>query len=260
MRKEDISRGYLKDQQRQHRDALSIQDPPERRAVAVVGSDRRSNIGRAIAIRLKADGFDRVLEPPIDELDVTDPVSIQEAWFRAQEVDTLVLSHGVNEMNWFEDAELIDHVFRTNLIGTAKAAQAFVRATLGNKFHKTIILIGSMAYCNVLNSSAVYCASKAGLAMLARCLAWELAPKGYTVVAVHPSNVEGTPMTEATIMGLMRVRHLTREEAEEYWGAVLPKEDWLQPEDIADLVSYLVKGGAGGYLAGANLELRGGQR
>lgn len=259
MQKEAISRNYLAAQKRAHAGALKLTDEPDQRAAVVVGSDRHLNIGSHIALRLKADGFDTVYEPPMNELNVLVPSSC-ERYFAREEADTLVLAHGVNEMAWFENASRIGHVINTNLTGTAYAAQAFVRATLDKPYHKHIVMIGSMAYCNVLNASATYCASKAGLAMLARCLAWELAPKGYTVVAVHPSNVEGTPMTEATIQGIMRVRDVDREVAEEYWGAVLPKDTWLQPEDIADVVSYIVGGGAGGYLSGANIELRGGQR
>jgi ketoreductase len=116
-----------------------------------------------------------------------------------------------------------------------------------------------MAYKAVLNGSSPYCAAKAGLAHFARCLAWELAPKAFDVFCVHPSNTKGTPMTEETIKGLMRYRGLDRKEAEAYWGAVLPKWQWLLPENIADLVSFLVSGKAE-YLSGANLDMAGGQR
>ena len=66
-------------------------------------------------------------------------------------------------------------------------------------------------------------------------------------------------MTEETIKGLMRYRYLTRSEAEEYWGASLPKERWLQPADIAETVAFLISGKAD-YLSGSNIEMAGGQR
>ena len=66
-------------------------------------------------------------------------------------------------------------------------------------------------------------------------------------------------MTRKTIEGLMRYRHLTLEQATAYWGAVLPKDHWLQPEEIADTVYHLISGKAD-YQSGANIELAGGQR
>ena len=147
----------------------------------------------------------------------------------------------------------------TNLTATMLLVRDFVRFTLLLPYRKHIVLIGSMAGTHVLNASAAYCASKAGLAMYVRAAAWELAPKGYDVFGVNPSNTEGTPMTAKTIDGLARYRGLSREEATAYWGACLPKAAWLQPADIAGVVAFLLSG-AGSYLSGANLDLAGGQR
>ena len=116
-----------------------------------------------------------------------------------------------------------------------------------------------MAYNHPLNGSAVYCASKAGLAMLMKCLAWELAPKGYDVYTIHPSNVEDTPMSDDTIDGLRRYRNMTLPEAEAYWGDSPIRDEILTKWEIADLVRTLLSPNTG-YLSGAQLELSGGQR
>jgi NAD(P)-dependent dehydrogenase (short-subunit alcohol dehydrogenase family) len=171
------------------------------------------------------------------------------------------MSHGANHLDWVEDAPIDknNNTIDVNLKGSINLAQRFVRGTIDRPYKKTIIAIGSMAYRSVLNGSAAYCASKAGLAMFMRCLAWELAPKGFGVYTIHPSNTLGAPMSEETIVGLMRYRGLSREEARDYWGASLPKKQWLTPENISDMVNFILSGKAE-YLSGSNIELPGGQR
>jgi NAD(P)-dependent dehydrogenase (short-subunit alcohol dehydrogenase family) len=175
--------------------------------------------------------------------------------------DTLIACHGVTHLDWFEDISLekAREIFDVNLFGSFAVAQKFVQATISQPYRKRIIFIGSMAYTKVLNGSAAYCASKAGLAMLTRCLAWELAPKGYDVYCVHPSNVEGTPMSEETIQGLMRYRRIGREAAEAYWSDTVLRDHQLTKDEIAFTVRVLLTSGAE-YMAGSNIELAGGAR
>jgi NAD(P)-dependent dehydrogenase (short-subunit alcohol dehydrogenase family) len=175
--------------------------------------------------------------------------------------DTLIACHGVTHLDWFENVSLekVREIFDVNLFGSFAVAQKFVQATMNNRGRKRIIFIGSMAYTKVLNASAAYCASKAGLAMLTRCLAWELAPKGYDVYCVHPSNVEDTPMSEETIKGLMRYRGMEREEAEMYWTDTVLRDHQLTKSEIAFTVRTLLTSGAE-YMAGSNIELAGGAR
>jgi len=171
------------------------------------------------------------------------------------------LANGYTHLDWIEnqpDKEIIESVF-VNLSVSMLAAKHFVQNTINNPWPKYIVFIGSMAYRSVLNGSAPYCAAKAGLAHFARCIAYELAPKNYNVFCIHPSNTEGTPMTEKTIVDLQRYRNLTRDEAEQYWGHGLPRLNWLQSTDIAELVAFLVSGKAD-YLSGGNIDLTGGQR
>jgi meso-butanediol dehydrogenase/(S,S)-butanediol dehydrogenase/diacetyl reductase len=175
--------------------------------------------------------------------------------------DALIACHGVMDLNWFESAsgKKVRQIFDVNLTGNYMLAQEFVRATIDSEHRKKIIFMGSMAYTKVLNASAAYCASKAGLAMLTRCLAWELAPKGYDVYCVHPSNVEDAPMSEETIQGLMRYRDLSLEQAVAYWRDSVIRDHQLTKEEISFTVSMLLRGEAG-YMSGSNIELAGGAR
>jgi NAD(P)-dependent dehydrogenase (short-subunit alcohol dehydrogenase family) len=220
-------------------------------SIAINGSRKEGSIGKAIVDKFKHNSW-MVWELEGD---------VRTAVYEFKGYDTLILSHGVVHMDWLEDApeEKIEEVINVNLVGTIRLIQQFVCSTINEPYKKKIISIGSMAYRNVLNGSSSYCASKAGLAHFIRCAAWELAPKGFDVYCVHPSNTEGAPMSEDTIEGLMRYRNLTRQQAEAYWGAILPRADWLQPEDIADVVEFLVNGNSA-YISGSQIDLAGGQR
>lgn len=174
----------------------------------------------------------------------------------------LVMCHGTNAMGWFEETNIESArlVMDVNLFGSYRMAVEFVRATIDLPYRKKIVMMGSMAYTKVLNASAAYCASKAGLSMLARCMAFELAPKGYDVFIVHPSNVDGTPMAADTIEGIARYRGVTTEEAEEYWADSYLRGRSLTTDEIASLVLDLIERPDRVFLAGTDIELNGGAR
>ena len=250
MSKDAISRSYMETMKNEH----ASKPYKEKPRIVINGAEKRGSIGEAIYNRL----YDSVKVDDIFRLsgDVRD-----EEYAFNPEIDVLIMCHGTLHIDWLENApyEKVKEVIDVNLTGSINLIQQFVRDTINAPHKKKIISIGSMAYRNVLNGSAAYCASKAGLAHYIRCAAWELAPKGYDVYCVHPSNTEGAPMSEATIKGIMRYRNLDRAAAEAYWGAVLPREHWLQPQDVAEIVKFLVEGNSA-YLSGSQIDLGGGQR
>lgn len=258
MIKEEVSSEYIASQKGMHGDRAEM---PVSRHIVVFGVGE-GNIGEAIAETYMAGGADLSIAPP--KLDVANYGDVWE-WMATlpDDMDTLVLSQGANSMAWFEDQApgTMADVVAANLTGSMNVAHAFVNMTMMQRHLKHIVFVGSMAYKKVLNASAPYCASKAGLAMLAECLGWELTPKGYRVFCVHPSNVENTPMTRETVKGIAAYRGMSMAEAEEYWGAVNLMPAWLQKEDVADAVVTLTDGADHhGFLSGSQIELKGGQR
>lgn len=222
---------------------------PKLPSVLMTGTERAGSIGEAIARRFDfASSYIGDVTQDIDRRQLRGH-------------DTLIMCHGEVHLDWFEDAPLdrVKAIFDVNLFGSYNMAQAFVQESIGLDVRKRIVMIGSMAHRAVLNGSSAYCASKAGLAHLARCMAWELAPKGYDVYCVHPSNTLGAPMSEATIIGLMRYRGLGREEAEAYWNDSPIRTNTLTPEDIAEVVKSLIDNKSG-YMSGSQVELAGGLR
>lgn len=257
--KAELSSSYLQ-VQKSLREGFTF---PENRRALVIGTTDGPNIATYIAKSLLEAGFE-VWAPDRSILDALMPYELC-AWLRQHgPFDTLVLANAQTHLDWFEN-QTYDHIAKVldnTLVGSVLAANVFVKETIDLMFLKNIVFVGSMAYRKVLNGSSVYCAAKAGLAHFAECLGYELTPKGYRVFCVHPSNVEDTPMTEETIKGLMRYRNLSREEAEEYWGAENLMPEWLQAQHIGEVVRLLVDGEHEGlqWLTGTNIELTGGQR
>jgi NAD(P)-dependent dehydrogenase (short-subunit alcohol dehydrogenase family) len=179
-------------------------------------------------------------------------------------VDTLIICAATTHLDWFEN-QLLDYqieVLHDTLLCPMVATQQFVRTTIHTPWVKHIVYIGSMAYRQVLNASAPYCAAKAGLAHFSRCMAWELGPKGYRVFTIHPGNVLDTPMTETTIKGIMDYRDLDRDQAEAYWASVEPPMGFLSKQEIASVVEDLVtnENEPWAHAIGGQIELAGGMR
>jgi NAD(P)-dependent dehydrogenase (short-subunit alcohol dehydrogenase family) len=246
MSKESISKSYIDEQKEKH--GWKKAPDPTIRLMAITGAAKEGSIGESIinTIFTPVHRFDEnVIAEDFDFKNYTD----------------LIMCHGYTYLNWIENMpnKETQRIIDVNLYGSIRVMQQFIQQTIDAPYRKKIISIGSMAYRNVLNGSAAYCASKAGLNMFIRCAAWELAPKAYDVYIIHPSNVEYTPMTQDTIQGLIRYRNLSVNEATEYWEANNPRELFLTKYEIAQLVQHLLFGDTS-YLAGGPIELAGGQR
>jgi NAD(P)-dependent dehydrogenase (short-subunit alcohol dehydrogenase family) len=253
--KDKISSDYLSETKRQYLEGVAY--VPTRRKILILGWDN-GNIAEGIELAIR------------EAYPTADVACYAYHQLRAQALegleslatfDTIVFANGETHLDWIEDQpwDKIHSVLLNSLEASMQGTSQFVRHTLNAPYRKNIVYIGSMAYNHVLNGSAPYCAAKAGLAMFARCMAWELAPKNYDVFCIHPSNTEGTPMTQATIEGLQRYRGLSRAQATSYWAASLPKDRWLNRMDIGHVVAELIDG-QHQYLSGSPIELAGGQR
>jgi len=133
-------------------------------------------------------------------------------------VDVLVNNAGI-----FLDKPLLEtgvdeweRVLRVNLSGQFYCIKAFVPHMLGRGGH--VINISSTSGKKPYERQGAYCASKYGVLGLTKVLALELREAGVHVSAICPGGVD----TE-----LVRGK--------------LDRPDWLEPEDIAEVVAFLLK-------------------
>jgi NAD(P)-dependent dehydrogenase (short-subunit alcohol dehydrogenase family) len=222
--KEEIHREYLKDI-----DRLRTVPEPIQRNVLVVGSDRQSNVGNAVAVQLRNQGAE-VSETGEDDTEFYgNPI---DGW---SQFTDLVLCNGMTHLDWIEDQppDKIADVIYNCLTASILYVHRFVGETIQNLVRKRIVIVGSMASERVLNASSPYCAAKAGLSHFVDCMAWELTAKGFTVSLVNPGNIKDTPMTHRTIQGIMDYRHLDEVDASMYWASTLLADRFLSAADVA---------------------------
>ena len=231
------------------------------RTAVVTGAG--SGIGRAIAERLRADGYQVAaldLNPPdgTEDLaaDVTDRAQVDAALAdvrkRLGPVTILVNAAGMDGFKRFADLSFAawQRLIDVNLNGVFHCVQAVL---------PDMVEAGWGRIVNISSSSAQsgqpfmthYVASKSAVNGLTKALALELGPAGITVNAVPPGFID-TPM-------------LRRAESRELIGGTV--EDHIQrtpvrrvgrPEDIAAACSFLVSEEAG-YITGQILGVNGGR-
>lgn len=223
------------------------------RCVGIVGSDQNFNVGAYVGKNVAMAGG-TVIEY---EKYTLNPTKFEE---QSKMMTDLVICAASVHMDWIEDITESDvyKVLFDSLMTPINCTSTFAETSMEAPHRKHIVFVGSMAHRQVLNASSIYCAAKAGLAHFARCAAWELTPKGFTIGTVHPGNIEGTGMTEDTIDGIAQYRGISLDEARAYWGSVKLTDKWLQPWEVADEVMRLLESTP--HHSGCQIELAGGLR
>jgi NAD(P)-dependent dehydrogenase (short-subunit alcohol dehydrogenase family) len=230
----------------------------------VTGSD--SGIGRASAVALAAAGFDVGVTWHSDEagaqktaaevaehsrravvrrLDLADPPAAADTVDDVAEelggLDVLVNNAGTGSGAPFLDLDYADwrKTLTVDLDGAFLVAQRAARRMVDQGRGGRIINVTSVHEHYPLVGSAAYCAAKAGLGLLTKVMAVELAEYGITVNAVAPGEI-ATPMTGQA--------------DEDPRGKDRPGIPVGRPGDareIAAVIGFLA-GGAAGYVTGAS--------
>jgi len=238
--------------------------------VALVTGGSRG-IGRAIALRLAADGAEVVLnyrenEAAAEEavqlvraakgvasstrFDIADPegarAGVQSIVDRAGRLDILVNNAGttadalvlrLKEEEW-------ERALRVNLTGAFHCTKVALRVMIRGRYGRIVNLSSVVAEMGNAGQVA-YAAAKAGLEGLTKSLAREVASRGITVNAVAPGFVE-TDMTAAL-----------SEEQRAFYTNVIPAGRVARPEEVAAAVAFLASPEAG-YITGHVLHVNGG--
>jgi NAD(P)-dependent dehydrogenase (short-subunit alcohol dehydrogenase family) len=145
------------------------------------------------------------------------------------------------------DDQMIDTVIDVNLKAPIRLAREAVRHMQRGS---VIVHVGSVGGLAAQYQAAAYSASKAGLEMLTRALALELAERGIRVVGVAPGDIKTYRDAGA---------HQARNsEGFKRYGRVNPLSRRGRPEDVAQAVSFLVSPSAA-YITGTTLVVDGGR-
>jgi 3-oxoacyl-[acyl-carrier protein] reductase len=238
------------------------------RTAIVTGASR--GIGRTVAKRLAKDGFDVVVnyasnakeaDTVVAEIqssggramaigaDVGNAADVENLFAEALKafgnVDVVVNNAGIMPLSLIGkgDVATFDQVIQTNLRGTFLVmAQAAQHVSPGGR----IIAFSSSVVIRSVPTYGAYIASKAGVEGLVHVLANELRGRNITVNAVAPGPVG----TELFLHGKSpeQIAELAK---------LAPLERLGEPEDIADVVSFLA-GEDGGWINSQVLRPNGG--
>jgi len=130
-----------------------------------------------------------------------------------------------------------DAVINTNLTGPFKMIRDCLPDMMSNQWGR-IVNIASTAANTAASTHAAYCASKAGLLGLTRAVALEGADNGVTCTTVSPTWVE-TEMLRSSIETMAGSSGQTIEQVRAEIASSNPQNRLVQPEEIAELVSFL---------------------
>lgn len=159
-------------------------------------------------------------------------------------VDVLVNAAGV-----YDEASIVDHPddvwddqIDVNLNGTFRMIRA-VMPHMKSAGWGRIVNLASMAAHTGMANNAAYCASKAGLLGLGRCVSLEGAAYGVTCVSISPTWVE-TEMLRKFIDADVATSGKSLEEVRGDYAKSNPQNQLVQPEEVAELAAYLVSDAA----------------
>jgi 3-oxoacyl-[acyl-carrier protein] reductase len=230
----------------------------------IVVTGAGTGIGRAIAIRLAAEGASLTLTgrrlPPLEETasscreagpgDVgvvscdirrreAVNTTLDAATARRGPLYACVANAGIGGPNQPGPDDRFDDIVATNLGGTYSTLRAAQRNLADGPEARHLVIIASILGRIGVPGYTGYCASKTALIGLARALAMELAPDNVQVNAVCPGWV-ATDMAWEGIDGMAAAMDTDRDGALAVAMQDVPLGRMSQPRHVAGLVSWLL--------------------
>lgn len=214
-----------------------------------------SGMGLAISKKLKQMGMEVAIfdiQSPPDgfqyfKVDIRNDMEIKEALLKMSHIDVLVNNAGVYFEKYLEDTtnDEIDKMVDVNIKGTYLMTRNAFPKILESR--GSIVIIGSCLGLVPELTSPLYCTTKAGLIMFTKCLAQQYADCGVRVNCILPGPID-TPLLQKSFLD---------KGAAERCANRIPIRRIGKPEDIANMVAFLVSDEAG-YITGGAFPVDGG--
>lgn len=148
----------------------------------------------------------------------------------------------IDESEW-------DAILDTNLKGYFLVGQAVARHMIQSRVGGAIVNVSSAGQKVAAPNLTHYCVAKAGIAMLTKQMALELAPHGIRVNAVCPGLIETDLNRQDIADPTFRERRLAR----------IPLKEIGTPDDVVGAVVFLASADEARLVTGASLFIDGGQ-
>lgn len=239
-------------------------------------------IGKALAARLGEEGFNIVIsdmdnasaqetakelaDTGIETLSVEADVSKQEEQFSLIEkvvkkfgsVDVFINNAGIDQVQAIEDItpDNLEKIFAVNVYGTIYGTQAAAKQMKEQEHGGKIINACSIAGKTAFELLGAYSSTKFAVQGITQAAALELAQYSITVNAYCPGIV-GTDMWDRIDEGMVEYKGLEPGEAWEQNVSSIPLNRSQEPEDVANLVSFLASSNSD-YMTGQAINIDGG--
>ncbi|MGH1486395.1 MAG: 3-hydroxybutyrate dehydrogenase [Cellvibrionaceae bacterium] len=179
------------------------------------------------------------------ELNVTSAEHIDHAIKQAGRIDVLVNNAGIQHVSRLDEFpvdrwKLITEILLTGPAMMTRAALPLMR----EQGFGRIINIGSIHSIIASPFKSAYVAAKHGLIGFSKVVALETADTDITINTICPSYVK-TPLVEQQIKNQAKEHGITEEEViQEIMLAPMPKKSFIDTQEIAETVDYLISPGA----------------
>jgi NAD(P)-dependent dehydrogenase (short-subunit alcohol dehydrogenase family) len=187
-------------------------------------------------------------------MDVADKNSVKNAFreLENERINICINSAGIAGRTYIFEEDEINHfenIIQTNVMGVWYVTKAVSNHMKDHGVAGSVINIASVGGANYSKAGlSGYCASKAAVIQITKCLVGELAPYNIRINAILPGTII-TPMTAYSVGS---------EEGKKEHAKKIPLGFVGQPHDLDGAVLFLSCNKASGYMTGSSITLDGG--